>query len=78
MALITIKNKLRHTLFDEQLKSLTGKLRDFEYTICHYTHFFEIVEEKKRVCNNHRPIVLLVNLLPYIIRLLQCIKNYFR
>ena len=77
MASITVKNQLRHTWFGDQLTSLTGLLRDFEYTTCYYTHFFETVEEKKRLCNNHRPIVLCVNLLPYVVRLLQCIKTIF-
>ena len=58
MASITVKNHLRHTWFGDQLTSLTGPLRDFEYTMCYYTHYFETVEEKKRLCNNHRPIVL--------------------
>ncbi len=75
MASITVKNHLRHTWFGDQLTSLTGPLRDFEYTMCYYTHYFETVEEKKRLCNNHRPIVLCVNLLPYVVRLLQCIKT---
>ena len=75
MASITVKNQLRHTWFGDQLTSLTGPLRDFEYTTCYYTHFFETVEEKKRLCSNHRPIVLCVNLLPYVVRLLQCIKT---
>ena len=77
MASITVRNQLRHTWFGDQLTSLTGPLRDFEYTTCYYTHYFETVEEKKRLCNNHRPIVLCVNLLPYVVRLLQCIKTIF-
>ena len=75
MASITVKNELKHTWFGDQLTSLTGPLRDFEYTTCYYTHYFETVEEKKRLCNNHRTIVLCVNLFPYFVRLLQCIKT---
>ncbi len=75
MASITVKNELKHTWFGDQLTSLTGPLRDFEYTTCYYTHYFETVEEKKRLCDNHRTIVLCVNLFPYFVRLLQCIKT---
>ena len=75
MASITVKNELRHTWLGDQLTSLIGPLRDFEYTICYYTHYFETIEEKKRLCHNHRPIVLCLGIFPYFVRLLQCIKT---
>jgi hypothetical protein len=57
------------------MTSLVGPFRDIEYTACYYTHYFNTFEEKKRLCSNRRPIVILIGIYPYFIRFLQVIKT---
>jgi hypothetical protein len=74
MASITTTSELRHTWLGDQMTSLVGPFRDIEYTACYYTHYFNTFEEKKRLCSNRRPIVILIGIYPYFIRFLQVIK----
>ena len=75
MASITTTSELRHTWLGDQMTSLVGPFRDIEYTACYYTHYFNTFEEKKRLCSNRRPIVILIGIYPYFIRFLQVIKT---
>jgi hypothetical protein len=75
MSSITTTSELRHTWLGDQMTSLVGPFRDIEYTACYYTHYFNTFEEKKRLCSNRRPIVILIGIYPYFIRFLQVIKT---
>ena len=75
MASITTTSELRHTWLGDQMTSLVGPFRDIEYTVCYYTHYFNTYEEKKRLCSNRRPIVILIGIYPYLIRFMQVIKT---
>ena len=75
MASITTTSDLRHTWLGDQMTSLVGPFRDIEYTVCYYVHYNNTFEEKKRVCSNRRPIVILIGIYPYCIRFLQVIKT---
>ena len=75
MASITTTSELRHTWLGDQMTSLVGPFRDIEYTTCFYVHYNNTFEEKKRLCSNRRPIVILIGIYPYFIRFLQVIKT---
>ena len=75
MASITTTSELRHTWLGDQMTSLVGPFRDIEYTACYYVHYNNTFEEKKRLCSNRRPIVILIGIYPYFIRFLQVIKT---
>ena len=75
MASITTTSDLRHTWLGDQMTSLVGPFRDIEYTACYYVHYNNTFEEKKRLCSNRRPIVILIGIYPYFIRFLQVIKT---
>jgi len=75
MASITTTSELRHTWLGDQMTSLVGPFRDIEYTTCYYVHYNNTFEEKKRLCSNRRPIVILIGIYPYFIRFLQVIKT---
>ena len=75
MASITTTSDLRHTWLGDQMTSLVGPFRDIEYTVCYYVHYNNTFEEKKRLCSNRRPIVILIGIYPYFIRFLQVIKT---
>ena len=75
MASITTTSELRHTWLGDQMTSLVGPFRDIEYTVCYYVHYNNTFEEKKRLCSNRRPIVILIGIYPYFIRFLQVIKT---
>ena len=75
MASITTTSDLRHTWLGDQMTSLVGPFRDIEYTVCYYVHYNNTFEEKKRLCSNRRPIVILIGIYPYCIRFLQVIKT---
>ena len=75
MASITTHSELRHTWLGDQMTSLVGPFRDIEYTVCYYTHYYNTFEEKKRLCSNRRPIVILIGIYPYTIRFMQVIKT---
>ena len=75
MASITTTSELRHTWLGDQMTSLVGPFRDIEYTVCFYVHYNNTFEEKKRLCSNRRPIVILIGIYPYAIRFLQVIKT---
>ena len=75
MASIATTSDLRHTWLGDQMTSLVGPFRDIEYTVCYYVHYNNTFEEKKRLCSNRRPIVILLGIYPYCIRFLQVIKT---
>ena len=77
MASITTTSELRHTWLGDQMTSLVGPFRDIEYTACFYVHYNNTFEEKKRLCSNRRPIVILIGIYPYFIRFLQVIKTMY-
>ena len=77
MASITTTSELRHTWLGDQMTSLVGPFRDIEYTVCYYVHYNNTFEEKKRLCSNRRPIVILIGIYPYFIRFLQVIKTMY-
>lgn len=77
MASVTHKIEFKHIWFTDQLTSLIGPLRDLEYTACYYTHYFDTLEEKNRLCSARRPIVVLIACYPHFVRFLQCARVCF-
>ena len=74
MSSFTHKIEFKHIWFTDQLTSLIGPLRDLEYTACYYTHYFDTLEEKNRLCSSRRPIVVLLACYPHFVRFLQCAR----
>ena len=74
MSSFTHKIEFKHIWFTDQLTSLIGPLRDLEYTACYYFHYFDTYEEKKRLCSQRRPILVLLACFPHFVRFLQCVR----
>lgn len=71
---IFVKTDFRHVWFMEQIISFIGPMRDFEYTLCYYTHYNAPLENKIKWCSHSGYISLVIGFIPNILRILQCIR----
>ncbi|MCQ2817789.1 MAG: hypothetical protein MJ252_11040, partial [archaeon] len=74
VASIFIHIEFRHIWFMDQLTSLIGPMRDFEYFFCYYSYFTETIDLRQKYCANNRGIYLAIGIFPNFIRILQCAR----
>ena len=71
IASILIPIEFKHIWFMDQLTSLIGPMRDFEYTLCYYSYYVNPFQTRELFCSNTRTIYLIIAIFPNLFRCLQ-------
>ena len=71
MASILIPIEFKHLWFMDQLTSLIGPMRDFEYFLCYYSYSVNPFQIRELFCSNARTVYLIIAIFPNLFRCFQ-------